>query len=99
MRAQQRKRAHRVRTAQLELFSLISGQGFRNEEVTPEPIRQAKSCCNPKRQTRTDVARQSTNRRAERESDAERDADQAERSSSLFSRCNVGDVSHRGRNA
>src|SRR4029077_3051065 len=39
MRAQQRKRADRVRTPQLELFSLILRQGFRNEEVTPEPIR------------------------------------------------------------
>src|SRR5436190_6513322 len=99
MRAQQRERAHRIRTTQLESYSLTSGQRIRNEEVTPEPIRQAQNCYNPKGQTRTDVARQPTDRRTESESDAERDADQAKRSSSLFSRRNVGDVRHGSGNA
>src|SRR5205823_13855843 len=65
MRTQQRERADRVRTPQLEFFSLILRQGFRNKEVAPEPIRQTKGGCNPKRETWIDVARQSANCRSE----------------------------------
>src|SRR5207244_5285116 len=98
MRAQQNERADRVRAAERELFPMLGGERFGNEEVTVKPVRRAETSRDPEGQARTDVAEGTANGRTKNETEAKRDADHAESAGTFFFRRDISDVSHGGRN-
>src|ERR1700719_3963712 len=96
MRPQQNERAQWIGAPERKLFPLLLRQRFRDEQKPPEPVGQTQTGSHPKRQTRVDVAYQSTNGRSKRESHAERDTNHSESAGTFLFWGDVGNVSHRG---
>src|SRR5215211_2719324 len=99
MGAQKDEGAERVRAPQSEWFPAIFGQRLRDEEVTPDPIRETESGGDPEWQPRTDVAKGPTYRRSKNKPEPKRHPNHPKRPRAFFPWHHISDVSHRGRHA
>src|SRR4030095_702666 len=92
MRTQQYERADRVGAAPGECLAVLGIQRFGYEEKAIEPVRKTQTRSDTKRNPRIPIADNPADHRTESESNSKRSADQAERASAFFLRCDIRDV-------